>query len=73
MILGSMEGVSRHGFRDESSNTYRLFTLIVRGSSILGIHIKKVFERSLNHTTRKNRADLVVEFTRDFRPNSSYI
>ena len=43
-----------------SSNTYRMVNLIVRGSSILVIDMKKVFERSLNHTTRKNRADLLL-------------
>ena len=58
-------------FRDESSNTYRMVILIVRGSSILVIDMKKVFERSLNDTTRKNRADLLLAFSLDIRRNSS--
>ena len=66
MILGPMEGVSRHGFRDESSNTYRIILLIVRDSSILVIDMKKVFERSLNHTTRKNTANLLLAFSIGF-------
>ena len=73
VILGSMEGVSWHGFRDESSNTYRLVALIVRVSSAIVINKKKVFEQPLHHTRRKNRADLVVEFSTNFMPNSSYI
>ena len=71
MILGPMEGVSRHGFRDESSNTYRIILLIVRDSSILVIDMKKVFERSLNYTTRKNTANLLLAFSLDFRQNTS--
>ena len=66
MILGPMEGVSRHGFRDESSNTHRMILLIVRGSSILLIDMKKVFERSLNHTARKNTANLLLAFSIGF-------
>ena len=66
MILGPMEGVSRHGFRDESSNIHRMILLIVRDSSILVIDMKKVFERSLNHTARKNTANLLLAFSIGF-------
>ena len=66
MILGSMEGVSRHGIHDKGCDIYRLVTLIVRDSSSLVLNTKKVFERPLHHTRRKIRADLAVLIFNEF-------